>query len=340
MAIITLVMCVVNVDRLRSDDLLPPRSLSELPDAVRIAELIEQLDHPRFQLRSEAESQLATLGAPVIAAILDEREKLGPEGTIRSVRILEQFLVSDDLTLSDSADEALQDFQESGGTAGEHASLALDRHGLLREERAIARLRAMGGDVTPREDPFMQGIVTDLLPDDFAAQEVFRSDTIWLYPEWSGGVEGLDLLKRFSHQQGLTIYQIRGNELTLFDVQPILADLPGAQLIERGPACLGIKCAAFEPCVIQEPAAGGAAAKAGLRQGDQIEAIDSVPVRSFNQLIDELSLYDPGDIVTLTVRRGFERQGQEVEVTLSHWREINEAAYSENERPAPERQER
>lgn len=323
-------MCLLSASPVQSDDLLPPSSLSDPPEYSHLGDLIEQLDHRQFRLRNEAESELATYGASAIPAILEARESLGPEGTLRGVRILERFLVSDDLALSDAADEALQDFQEAGGTAGEHATLVLDRHGTLREERVIERIREMGGDVRPDEDLFMEEIAQNLDPERQLGEPILRPQTIWLYPEWSGGVEGLDLLKRFGHQQGMIIYQIRGNELSIFDVQPLIAELPGATVVERGPACLGIKCGAFEPCIIQEPTPGGAAALAGLRQGDEIQAIDSVQVRSFNQLIDELSIYDPGDVVTLTVRRGF--LPQDVKVTLSHWRDINEAMPPVNER--------
>ncbi len=329
-AALAVAICAPAACDLRADDFLPPRSLSDPPAYSRLSDLIDQLDHRQYRLRNEAEAELVTYESAAITALLASREQLGPEGTLRGVRILERLLVSDDLALSDEADEALQDFQEGGGTAGEQATIVLDRHGTLREERVIERIRALGGDVRPDEDFFMEDLVQNLRPDRQLTEPILRPQTIWLYPEWSGGVEGLDLLKRLSHLQGLVIYQIRGNELSLFDVQPLVASLPGATVVERGPACLGIKCAAFEPCIIQEPTPGGAAELAGLRQGDEILAIDSVRVRSFNELIDELSLYDPGDIVTLSVRKGFQG-AEEIELTLSHWRDINEAM-AEDER--------
>jgi putative serine protease PepD len=50
--------------------------------------------------------------------------------------------------------------------------------------------------------------------------------------------------------------------------------------------------------------AGSPAAKAGLQPGDLITAIDGKPVTSTDQFIASLDNYSPGDVVTLTVKRG------------------------------------
>ncbi len=316
-----------------SDDVLPPASLSDQPELVELKELIIQLDHRRYHVRTEAETELLNHGAPVVAALLDFKESLGPEGALRCVRILERFLIGTDMPLADDADEALQELQDLGGLIGEQAAIVLERHGRLREERAIARIRALGGDVRNDHDFFMEEIAENLLPPGTRIDPIRRPKTIWLYPEWSGGVEGLALLRRFGHLHGMVVYQIRGNELSVFDVQPLLGDLPGADVVERGPACLGIQCGAFEPCMIQRVTPGGAAENGGLMQGDTITAIDNTRVRSFNNLIDELSYYDPGDVITLTVERRY--RPEDIEITLSHWRDINEAMTPTDERQRP-----
>jgi putative serine protease PepD len=50
--------------------------------------------------------------------------------------------------------------------------------------------------------------------------------------------------------------------------------------------------------------AGSPAAKAGLRQGDVISAVDGKPVDSTQQLSEIADAYSPGQTVTLNVRRG------------------------------------
>ena len=62
-------------------------------------------------------------------------------------------------------------------------------------------------------------------------------------------------------------------------------------------------------------ASGGPAADAGLRTGDRITAIDGKPVADSNALISVIAGHDPGDRVTLTVRRGGD--SSQLEVTLA-----------------------
>jgi putative serine protease PepD len=49
---------------------------------------------------------------------------------------------------------------------------------------------------------------------------------------------------------------------------------------------------------------GSPASKAGLQPGDLITAINGKPVSSTDQFIATLDTYSPGDVVTLTVKRG------------------------------------
>lgn len=50
--------------------------------------------------------------------------------------------------------------------------------------------------------------------------------------------------------------------------------------------------------------AGSPGAKAGLRAGDVITAVNGTPVASINQFVAAIANYAPGDTVTLTVNRG------------------------------------
>jgi putative serine protease PepD len=49
---------------------------------------------------------------------------------------------------------------------------------------------------------------------------------------------------------------------------------------------------------------GSPAALAGLKPGDLIKAIDGKPVTSTDQFIAAIDTYAPGDVVTLTIKRG------------------------------------
>jgi putative serine protease PepD len=58
----------------------------------------------------------------------------------------------------------------------------------------------------------------------------------------------------------------------------------------------------------------GPAAQAGVRAGDVILAIDGRPVTTSEELIVDIRAREPGDTVTLAVRRG--GGSQDVQVTL------------------------
>jgi S1-C subfamily serine protease len=65
--------------------------------------------------------------------------------------------------------------------------------------------------------------------------------------------------------------------------------------------------------LVQEVAAGSPAAKAGLRVGDLIVAIDGQPVQSYGQLVGRIRDHKPSDKVTLKVARG----GNETTITAT-----------------------
>jgi len=55
---------------------------------------------------------------------------------------------------------------------------------------------------------------------------------------------------------------------------------------------------------VQPITSGSPAAKAGLHAGDLITAIDGKPVTSTDAFIATIDTYSPGNVVTLTVKRG------------------------------------
>ncbi|MBN1420131.1 MAG: trypsin-like peptidase domain-containing protein [Planctomycetes bacterium] len=71
-----------------------------------------------------------------------------------------------------------------------------------------------------------------------------------------------------------------------------------------------------EGIVVRNPAAGGAAARAGLAEWDLIAAIDGTPVRYRDDLLRAVRAKAPGDEVTFTVRRGGDADPRSVTVRL------------------------
>ncbi len=67
---------------------------------------------------------------------------------------------------------------------------------------------------------------------------------------------------------------------------------------------------AYVNCVVS----GGAAADAGIRDGDIIVSVDGVSVRSFEELRGMISVYSPGEVVTVEVVR--DNETVSIDVTL------------------------
>jgi len=66
--------------------------------------------------------------------------------------------------------------------------------------------------------------------------------------------------------------------------------------------------------LVADVASGSPAADAGLRAGDVVTAIDSKPVRDSDDLVAATAAHEPGDEVTVTIRRGSD--SHELSVTL------------------------
>jgi putative serine protease PepD len=56
--------------------------------------------------------------------------------------------------------------------------------------------------------------------------------------------------------------------------------------------------------LVQSVTSGGPAAGAGLRSGDVVTAVGSIPIHGTNDLVAAIATHHPGDHVQLTVRRG------------------------------------
>jgi len=56
-------------------------------------------------------------------------------------------------------------------------------------------------------------------------------------------------------------------------------------------------------CVIRDTVSGSPAEEAGLQAGDVITAVEGVPIADFQQLIETIGLYRPGDTVRVRIER-------------------------------------
>ena len=122
-----------------------------------------------------------------------------------------------------------------------------------------------------------------------------------------------------SHVQRLLRARVPGKKVVLKRRRPQLGCV-----MQRGPQ---------GEVLIQRVWPRGPAEKAGLRVGDQVLAADGVPVRSVYQVVSQVLRKQPGDRITLTVRR----QGKQhkLTVTLGGGQVIEPARWTQALRRSP-----
>lgn len=291
--------------------------------------LVDQLEHPDYMVREAASRKLLELGAASISVVADAALSRPPEAATRALHVLEGHLRSDDRSRYDAADDALTRLSEAErGMVAVGAANILARHSLLREERAVAAIRELGGTVTydldqsggqPWWGPVPIRISTE------AAMRILRPSSIVLRSDWRGGTDGLKYLRRLSHCRDLKLYVVRGSGVPLLEAEKLASSLPGLSVQERG-ALLGISGASGNDpaiCVVQEVMRDGPAGQAGVRDGDVIRELNGTPVTNFEDLIEKLKAYPAGEQIRLTIdRASFQTEKREtltLEVKLGTW---------------------
>ena len=71
------------------------------------------------------------------------------------------------------------------------------------------------------------------------------------------------------------------------------------------------------PFSLEQVQPGGAAAKAGLRNGDVVVVADGQPVLGFDQLVVEVQQHKPGDKIVVTYFRGSAKRSTTVTLDKS-----------------------
>ena len=104
------------------------------------------------------------------------------------------------------------------------------------------------------------------------------------------------------------------NALTLNDCQVNLEDIrkfqsshPNVQITYSASAFLGVGCKDNgDEVKVTQVVPGSAASQAGVKIGDWIQAVESQPIRKFDELRLLISQHRPGDQVRLSIKRGEE----------------------------------
>lgn len=287
--------------------------------------LIDQLNDPAFEMRSTAEEALVQRGADAVGALAEAARNRGPEVALRAVFILERIFQRNEGPAGDAAELALESLERSErAPIVDAATRALSGNHAIRERRAVAAIRKLGGRVEYDEDLRANAMIENLVRDRVAmGDRPQQIRTIWITKEWSGGEEGLRHLRRLSHVGDVSLYHIAGSGVSREAVEALAADLQGLQVVRRGNASLGITHMPIgtNACRVSDVVNGGAAEKAGIIPGDIIIGIDETPIEKFDDLVSELKNYEPGQEADLRlIRNG---QLKTIQVELGGWDNVS-----------------
>ncbi len=304
--------------------------VAEKPDrpglsVEKIDEFVADLAAPEFTRRERATKQLATGGGRVVDAVAKAARTGNLEVATRAVQILEFIFIygiPDSSVKAQFALEGLADRQQplaSGPVIQTEANTVLALNYLLRETRALAAIRDLGGIVRYREEG-LEGNIQDVTGDQ--PPEI----VILTIQDWKGKPEDLQYIKRLDRLQQLYVVQKEVGDMEYVraisedDVADIQDALPGVEVSWRGPAFLGVSGVALggQGCRLDRVTVGGAADKAGLQRNDLLLQFDGQDVNGFEQLVRLIGRHDPGDKIPATALRA--NQILEFEITLTGWK--------------------
>lgn len=284
-------------------------SSSAKPSKQSIPELIRQLDHKSYIVRNAAGRQLSRLGGDAVAPLAKTARTGSLEASARAIAILEHIYTdpeSSEKTV-ERVELALESLRESKrAQAGGRAAQVLARHDDLRERRALAAVKRLGGIVRYYDTEMLLGGAPPGNPGVDADQR--QISYILLGDQWKGGDDAVKYLKRIVGLRNLYVAQNK-------KFQPISAkardelekSIPNLSIQLRGLACLGVRGSPTNingtGCTVSSVDKGSAADLAKLKAYDQISRFAGKPVEDFQGLVKLIADHSPGEKVKVEVIR-------------------------------------
>ena len=278
---------------------------------AQIAQWATELDDDRFDVRQRAQRQLEQAGPPALEAVAKVAETGSLESATRAVNILSQWSESKEVGQRLAALEGLANLTNRPRESARATRLLA----AVREQTARTMLLKLGAKI----DRDVQ------IPGNGHLQVVIG-------PGWRGGNEGLRHLANMPHATTISLHvaplddsavdylvkaprvrrvELYGTNFSPEAVAKLGRQLPGAEVVERGGAMLGIRGN------VESVVKGSAAHKAGIRARDLITEFNGEKVADFEALTDRIAKKKPGDTVTLTILRN--KQTKQVQVTFDQW---------------------
>jgi hypothetical protein len=296
-----------------------PAAPPKKSDPAQIAQWITDLDHDDFAVREAATLALGRADVAALPVLQAAVRKGSPEVRIRATQVLVAWYRRADKETIDAVEDALEELLDSGGTVGDLSDVAWSSQAQARQDRALARLEALGARVRYNEEQF--GLDREDL---MAGRRTLAH--IAITAKWTGGDDGLKFIRRIPPPRSLpfTVYRVTGYPAS-DEAFEALEDA-GIKVEKRG-AKLGVGNDPFTPMGevagfrVGKMEPGSAAEKAGLQVDDILIGFNDKPIDNFNDLVGYLLQTKPGDKAEFTLLR--EKQGarvrERVTVELGDW---------------------
>lgn len=287
-----------------------------LPHTVRfvvrpLPTLIADLDARSYRRRQRATRELFEVGASAAGPLGEAARRASLEVAARAIGVLERMYTAGDISMAAASEEVLEGLATKGPRrVSRRARAVLTAHTELRQQRAVEQIRRLGGVFKDADDNVVDPNARGLL-----GRPIM---TLQLGKDWVGGNRGLRFVRRLTQLQSLLI--IQGVKASGEELDGLTAALPMLRIVHRGQALLGVRSFSM-PCQIQEVRAGLAADRAGIRVGDVVKTFAGKAITDFQQLVDLIKSYKPGDKVPMTIVRTIDGKKQviELQVTLDSW---------------------
>jgi hypothetical protein len=293
-------------------------------EAEKLTALVENLGAADFKRRATASKELKQLTADEIRTLAAlSVEQPSAEVIIRLLAEVDARYASGDEETVRAASTALEALAETTRLVlAEAANESLRQHWQTRIDLAITELVKHGAHV--KNGSFAKGTMGRWLP-----QNSVGTVNVFIDENWRGGADGLKVFARLTALTGrknivggLRVYLLDGHPLTDKQHITLTAHVGQERLAERSRVALGIRPHSVNlerGVLIQTVTRGSTAAAAKLQPGDLLLGLkarlpnppkDNVPqpsdnLRDFDELVERLKQFRPGDVVYLTVIRDF-----------------------------------
>ncbi len=328
--------------KLLADELAPSVEPAESVPALttqQVLDAIEQLRSPEFFVRQRSIETLQAVNAEQIG-LLSQAIQASTENEVarRCVDLLERrYATGDrDSEVVRQASEALEAAAKSDRWfVAEATQDSLDRHWKRRVEIALLELQKMGAGMSPKIPEKLWESNREY-SGPFNRQSPIDDDhlKIFIDEHWKADAKGFELLRRLvplvsqdfmTGQSRLSVVLINGHTQQPEEEAELKAIFGDIRVTSRGAVCLGIVSqgqdanrSGVEVGLVQRDSS---AFRAEIRAGDLLLKFNGTPLKDFEELVEKLKAFRPGDEVMFQVRRVSERTPFDVKVKLQGWYE-------------------